>query len=182
MDSRQSHSIRKRNRLLRHVSVFHPLPFSPHTSICLSSTALLKSFVDVAPDSHFPTQNLPYGVFRPDSNSTPRPAVAIGDFVLDLSAISEAGLFDGLILNGADCFLRPNLNKFLAMGRPAWKEAHILLSKTFILMILCFEFERTFIVLDKDFIKGDLSHGEPHVEGLFPELLPLRNWCIKKTT
>ncbi|KAG5407647.1 hypothetical protein IGI04_013766 [Brassica rapa subsp. trilocularis] len=41
--------------------------------------------------------------------------------------------------------------------------------------------ERTFIVLD-NFIKGDLSHGEPHVEGLFPELLPLRNWCIKKTT
>ncbi|KAG2251433.1 hypothetical protein Bca52824_081569 [Brassica carinata] len=71
---------------------------------------MAQSFVDVAPDSHFPTQNLPYGVFRPDSNSTPRPAVAIGDFVLDLSAISEAGLFDGLILNGADCFLRSGLS------------------------------------------------------------------------
>ncbi|KAF2557778.1 hypothetical protein F2Q68_00013306 [Brassica cretica] len=68
--------------------------------------ALLKSFVDVTPDSHFPIQNLPYGVFKPDSNSTPRPAVAIGDSVLDLSAISEAGLFDGPILNGSDCFLQ----------------------------------------------------------------------------
>ena len=68
--------------------------------------ALLKSFVDVAPHSHFPIQNLPYGVFKPDSNSTPRPAVAIGDSVLDLSAISEAGLFDGPILNGSDCFLQ----------------------------------------------------------------------------
>jgi len=29
--------------------------------------------------------------------------------------------------------------------------------------------ERTFIVLDKDFVKGDLAHGQPHVEGLFPE-------------
>ncbi|CAN6934755.1 unnamed protein product [Brassica oleracea] len=27
-------------------------------------------------------------------------------------------------------------------------------------------------VLDKDFIKGDLSHGEPHVEGLFLECFP----------
>lgn len=29
-------------------------------------------------------------------------------------------------------------------------------------------------MLDKDFIEGDLAHGEPHVEGLFPVLLHLR--------
>ncbi|KAG7591377.1 Fumarylacetoacetase-like C-terminal [Arabidopsis thaliana x Arabidopsis arenosa] len=91
--------------------------------------ALLKSFIDVGSDSHFPIQNLPYGVFKPESNSTPRPAVAIGDLVLDLSAISEAGLFDGPILKDADCFLQPNLNKFLAMGRPAWKEARSTLQR-----------------------------------------------------
>ncbi|KAH0934672.1 hypothetical protein HID58_011789 [Brassica napus] len=34
--------------------------------------------------------------------------------------------------------------------------------------------KRTFIVLDKDFIEGDLAPGEPHVEGLFPELLEMR--------
>lgn len=68
--------------------------------------ALLKSFIDVGSDSHFPIQNLPYGVFKPESNSTPRPAVAIGDLVLDLSAISQAGLFDGPILKDADCFLQ----------------------------------------------------------------------------
>uniref|UniRef100_A0A0D3E626 Fumarylacetoacetase n=1 Tax=Brassica oleracea var. oleracea TaxID=109376 RepID=A0A0D3E626_BRAOL len=68
--------------------------------------ALLKSFVDVAPDFHSPIQNLPFGVFRPDSNPPPCPAVAIGDSVLDLSAISETGFFDGPILNGADCFLQ----------------------------------------------------------------------------
>ncbi|ESQ35624.1 hypothetical protein EUTSA_v10007724mg [Eutrema salsugineum] len=91
--------------------------------------ALLKSFVDVSPDSHFPIQNLPYGVFKPESNSTPRPGVAIGDLVLDLSVISEAGLLDGPILKNADCFLQPNLNKFLAMGRPAWKEARSTLQR-----------------------------------------------------
>ncbi|KAF5742125.1 fumarylacetoacetase [Tripterygium wilfordii] len=89
----------------------------------------LKSFVQVQPDSHFPIQNLPYGVFRPESGSTARPGVAIGDYVLDLSEIARDGLFDGPALKGSDCFLQPNLNKFLAMGRPAWKEARATLQK-----------------------------------------------------
>ena len=63
-----------------------------------------RSFVEVSPESHFPIQNLPYGVFRPEPGSVPRPGVAIGDFVLDLSQISSAGLFSGPILNGSDCF------------------------------------------------------------------------------
>ncbi|XP_047307773.1 fumarylacetoacetase-like [Impatiens glandulifera] len=86
----------------------------------------LKSFVQVHPDSHFPIQNLPFGVFKPQSSSSssnPRPAVAIGDFVLDLSVISSAGLFNGPLLTNSDCFNQPNLNKLLSMGRPAWREA-----------------------------------------------------------
>ncbi|XP_057997681.1 fumarylacetoacetase-like isoform X4 [Hevea brasiliensis] len=89
----------------------------------------LKSFIQVHPDSHFPIQNLPYGVFKPQPTSPPRPAVAIGEYALDLSEIALAGLFDGPILKGSDCFLQPNLNKFLAMGRPAWKEARATLQK-----------------------------------------------------
>ncbi|KAL6990690.1 fumarylacetoacetase [Sarracenia purpurea var. burkii] len=83
----------------------------------------LKSFIEVHPDSHFPIENLPYGVFRPEPGSNPRPGVAIGDYVLDLSEIASARLFDGPILKSSDCFNQPNLNKFLGMGRPAWKEA-----------------------------------------------------------
>ncbi|XP_043816434.1 fumarylacetoacetase isoform X2 [Manihot esculenta] len=89
----------------------------------------LQSFIPVHPDSHFPIQNLPYGVFKPQPTSTPRPAVAIGDYALDLYEIALAGLFYGPILKGSDCFLQPNLNKFLAMGRPAWKEARVTLQK-----------------------------------------------------
>ncbi|KAL5988010.1 hypothetical protein ACLOJK_035773 [Asimina triloba] len=66
----------------------------------------VKSFVDVGPDSHFPLENLPYGVFKPPGGGEPRPGVAIGDFVLDLSAVSAAGLFDGLLLKNSDCFLQ----------------------------------------------------------------------------
>ncbi|KAJ6408572.1 hypothetical protein OIU84_011825 [Salix udensis] len=83
----------------------------------------LKSFIEVSPDSHFPIQNLPFGIFKPEPASPPRPGVAIGDYVLDLSTISVSGIFDGPFLSGSDCFLQPNLNKFLALGRPAWKEA-----------------------------------------------------------
>ncbi|KAG2684422.1 hypothetical protein I3760_10G076700 [Carya illinoinensis] len=89
----------------------------------------VKSFIEVHPDSHFPIQNLPYGVFRPEPGSVPRPGVAIGDYVLDLSAIASSGLFDGQILKNSDCFSQPNLNKFLAMGRPAWKEARATLQR-----------------------------------------------------
>jgi len=68
--------------------------------------AVLKSFVEVHPDSHFPIQNLPYGVFKPQPSSSPRPGVAIGDYVLDLSEIASAGLFDGPLLRNSDSFLQ----------------------------------------------------------------------------
>ncbi|KAG8385811.1 hypothetical protein BUALT_Bualt03G0084200 [Buddleja alternifolia] len=90
---------------------------------------VLKSFVEVHPDSHFPIQNLPYGVFKPEPGSEPRPGVAIGDYVLDLSLIALAGLFDGPYLKNSDCFNQPNLNKFVGLGRPAWKEARTTLQK-----------------------------------------------------
>lgn len=64
-----------------------------------------RSFVEVAAGSHFPIQNLPFGVFRRrGSPAPPRPAVAIGDFALDLAAVADAGLFDGPALSGSPCF------------------------------------------------------------------------------
>jgi fumarylacetoacetase len=52
----------------------------------------LKSFVDVAPNSHFPIQNLPFGVFSTDADPIPRIGVAIGDRILDLAVIEDIGL------------------------------------------------------------------------------------------
>lgn len=91
----------------------------------------LKSFVEISADSHFPLENLPYGVFRPKTagGGDPSPGVAIGDYVLDLSAIASAGLFDGPLLKNSQCFNQPSLNLFLEMGRPAWKEARATIRK-----------------------------------------------------
>jgi len=52
----------------------------------------LRSFIDVAADSHFPIHNLPYGVFRPSAGAKARIGVAIGDSVLDLSVLADAEL------------------------------------------------------------------------------------------
>jgi len=84
------------------------------------------SFVHVDADSHFPIQNLPYGVFSCDV-SGPRIGVAIGDYVLDLSQIKH--LFDGPELKDKHVFEQVTLNDFMGLGSAAWKEARSTLQK-----------------------------------------------------
>jgi fumarylacetoacetase len=84
---------------------------------------MLTSFIPVSPDSHFPIQNLPYGVFRPSPGQRPRIGVAIGEFVLDLAVLEEEGLFDGPHLRDRLVFHQESLNRFMALGRPSWQEA-----------------------------------------------------------
>ncbi len=52
----------------------------------------LRSFVDVPRDSHFPIQNLPFGIFQPKEGKR-RVGVAIGDLIVDLSVLEELGHF-----------------------------------------------------------------------------------------
>lgn len=80
----------------------------------------LTSWVEVAPESDFPIQNLPFGVFRPDAEAEPRIGVAIGDFVLDLAALHQAGLFSATAIAGENLFAREFLNDFMARGVEAW--------------------------------------------------------------
>ena len=58
----------------------------------------MNSFIEIQPQSHFPIQNLPYGVFSHRQDSWPRIGVAIGDWVLDLAIIEEKGFFDNRFL------------------------------------------------------------------------------------
>ena len=80
----------------------------------------LTSFIAVAPDSHFPIQNLPFGVFQPAQGSA-RIGVAIGDLVLDLSVLEEQGKFNVPELQTRGVFAENSLNAFLSLGRPAWR-------------------------------------------------------------
>jgi fumarylacetoacetase len=51
------------------------------------------SYIPVSKESHFSIKNIPFGIFSSQDNSTPRPATAIGEFVLDLSVLAQAGAF-----------------------------------------------------------------------------------------
>jgi fumarylacetoacetase len=90
----------------------------------------LRSWVPVAADSHFPIQNLPYGVFvRRSLGGGPAIGVGIGDFVLDLSALERAGLFHALHQGRYLYFQADALNPFLAAGRQTWREARAIISR-----------------------------------------------------
>ena len=79
----------------------------------------LKSFIPVAPESHFPIQNLPFGIFSNAANPAPRVGVAIGDQIVDLAALAEAGLLNA----GAEVFRQATLNPFIALGRASWRNS-----------------------------------------------------------
>ena len=75
----------------------------------------LKSWVPVPAGSDFPIQNLPFGIFK-TNDSAPRVGVAIGESVLDLSAIAAAGLFDTIPFD-KNVFAQSSLNAFIALGK-----------------------------------------------------------------
>ncbi|HWB11863.1 MAG TPA: fumarylacetoacetase [Pirellulales bacterium] len=83
-------------------------------------TSRLHSFVDVAADSHFPIQNLPYGIFRPRGAEVPRVGVAIGGWILDLSVLEREGLLHLPACGGETIFDRLSLNAFMCLGRETW--------------------------------------------------------------
>jgi fumarylacetoacetase len=88
------------------------------------------SFINVTPDSHFPIRNLPYGAFRRKSGSSTRLGVAIGDYVLDLTVLEDAGLFNTPNLKGKQYFSGKSiLNDFMAAGRPAWRETREIITQ-----------------------------------------------------
>src|SRR6478672_10712979 len=102
----------------------------------------LKSFINILPDSDFPIENLPFGVFKPrDGNA--RVGVAIGDLILDLSVLEERGFFSNVVAAAVasgrtrnlppetaaatTLFAGDSLNTFMALGRPAWTKTRAIL-------------------------------------------------------
>lgn len=86
----------------------------------------LRSFIDVAPESDFPIQNLPLGVISTAANPTKRVATAIGEFAVDLAVLEEAGLL--VAAPGARVFNQPSINAFMALGAKAWSQTRAALS------------------------------------------------------
>jgi fumarylacetoacetase len=75
------------------------------------------------PGSDFPIQNLPLGIFS-ETKGRRRPGVAIGDYILDLSAIAD--LLDE---DWREDLARPVLNAWLARGPDSGRELRRCLSE-----------------------------------------------------
>ena len=81
---------------------------------------LMKSWVDSAnsPQTEFPLNNLPYGVFSV-SDSEWRCGVAIGDRIVDVTALEEAGILRAD--PESHVFDVPFWNEFMELGPTTWE-------------------------------------------------------------
>jgi fumarylacetoacetase len=88
----------------------------------------LHSFIDVAADSDFPIQNLPFGVFSTEAAPQRRVGVAIGNFILDLAELERRGLLE-LVGRDARVFDRASINAYMALGPKVWSETRAKISE-----------------------------------------------------
>jgi fumarylacetoacetase len=82
--------------------------------------AALRSWLSIPRGSHFSLANIPFGIISTASSTSPRVAVAIGDFALDLETFAANNGFSALstIQPHQAVFSQPSLNDFAALGRP----------------------------------------------------------------
>ena len=80
----------------------------------------LESWIASAndPDSDFPLDNLPYGVF--DSGHEDHIGVAIGDQILDLHDCVARSLLEGLAETVVSACSEPTLNGLMSLGSASW--------------------------------------------------------------
>jgi fumarylacetoacetase len=77
----------------------------------------MKSFITYDRDSHFPIENIPFGVALIKGEK--RIVTAIGNYVLDLKTLES----EGLLLKGQNVFQDETLNEFMGCGKKVWSEA-----------------------------------------------------------
>ncbi len=80
----------------------------------------MKSFIEYSKDSHFPIENIPFGVA--EIKGERRIVTAIGDYVLDLKMLEDEGFFMHSLLKGNRVFLSKTLNEFMACGKAVWSD------------------------------------------------------------
>ena len=99
-----------------------------------------RSWVETAndPACDFSIQNLPFGIFSDSRDAVWRVGVAIGDRIVDLAVLEDAGLlalssasadeFGASEIDASGVLRSDSLNAFIALGRDAWRSVRIQLS------------------------------------------------------
>lgn len=87
----------------------------------------LRSWVDVPAGSDFPIQNLPFGIFRTESQ-LPHVCCAIGDKLIDLKALHVMGYLENLPFKLED-LASDSLNRCMSYGKQAMRDLRNRVSK-----------------------------------------------------
>ncbi|MDA9967727.1 fumarylacetoacetase [Salibacteraceae bacterium] len=75
----------------------------------------LKSWIKIEENSDFPIQNLPFGIYS-TKNKSKRVGIAIGNQIIDLYELANAGLLDSTDVS-SDVFGSEFLNPFMELGK-----------------------------------------------------------------
>jgi fumarylacetoacetase len=78
-----------------------------------------KSWLDIVPESDFPIQNIPFGVFLTKENIV-TVGTRLGDYAIDLGAMQQLNYFEGIDLTD-DVFMQDTLNDFISDGKKTWR-------------------------------------------------------------
>lgn len=91
------------------------------------------SWLTIPRSSHFSLANIPFGIISTSTRPNRRPAIAIGEYVLDLENFSAGGGFSDLasVRNHASVFSANTLNEFAALGRRVHREVRQYLRDVF---------------------------------------------------
>lgn len=99
---------------------------TPDTSPDKLSDPTLRSWIPVPAGSDFPIQNLPFGIAS-WNGEPPVPVTRVGDTVVDLSILAEAGLLNSIGIDKDAC-MAPHLNELMRGGKPAMRSLRARLS------------------------------------------------------
>lgn len=93
----------------------------------------MASWLTIPPKSHFSLANIPFGIIAANGSTTKVPAIAIGEYALDLSAFAREQGFSQLpaIQPHLNVFNQTTLNDFAALGRPIHRQVREYLQAVF---------------------------------------------------
>src|SRR4051812_27364149 len=77
-----------------------------------------RCVISIDKESDFSVYNLPYGIYS-TPHKTKRAGIAIGEYVIDLSALYLESFFEDRISH--NIFEKEYLNDFIALGYDTWK-------------------------------------------------------------
>lgn len=85
---------------------------------------VLISWLKYEPNDSFPIQNIPFGVCYFKERDVTHCCTRISNYVIDLAVLEQNGLLTSEAFNydkANPVFNQSHLNKFIQLGRPAWK-------------------------------------------------------------